>query len=374
MLGYFKQFEVVRHGDAEGNGMVLRLTTLHDEEMHAIAVPQDSGSHTGPTWAYLFECGALTLIDPGSTGSFDTLLESIKCAGYAVRDVERVIITHGHADHDGSVAQLVGECGAELWAHDIYAYLLPYDPRDIQLRPTSPIKEEMIRVAAARQVGPPSSAIRDGYLAGRRRLEVKHRIQANENDGDLTFLHTPGHSPDEVCVVFDGLVFTGDHVLPEISPHPTMRTRFTTEVKQSLPVEYRDENRWFGLATYLRSLRPIVDLGPDVGVMPAHRLFNKGAFNFDSSLRAGEIIQHHASRLGHILEAIGGQPTSLESITQRIFERRKLAGLNLFAALTEVVAHIEFLQEAGDLELTEEHLLQRTRTENYYQVIQEITG
>lgn len=374
MSTHFKGVEVVRQGNADGNGMVLRLTTQADVEIYVIAVPQDGDSHTGPTWSYLFEEDALTLIDPGATGSFSALADGVQYAGYEIKDIERVIITHGHADHDGSVAQLVEESGAKLWAHDIYPYLLPYDPRDIQLRPTSPIKQEMVRVVAAQKVGPPSSPLRDGYLARRQGLEVEHLIQAEEKSGNLTFLHLPGHSPDHICIMLNGLVFTGDHVLPEISPHPTMKTQYAPEVKQGLPARYHDENQSFGLARYIRSLQAIADLGADVGVMPAHRLFNKTRFNFDSALRAGEIIQHHARRLGDILERIGPEPTSLESITRRTFERRKLAGLNLFAALTEVVAHVEFLEDAGDLKVTEEHLLRRTGRDNYHQVVREITS
>jgi hypothetical protein len=202
---------------------------------------------------------------------------------------------------------------------------------------------------------------------------VSHRIQADEKLGNLTFLHAPGHSPDAICISLDGLVFTGDHVLPEISPHPTMKTQYAAEIKQRLPVAYHDEDRSFGLVTYLRSLQKIAHIGPDIGVMPAHRLFSKNQFNFQSLLRAGEIIEHHASRLSGILRTIGPGPASLEAVTRRTFERRKLVGLNLFAALTEVVAHIELLEDAGDLQVTEEHRLVRTGSENYRQLIQELT-
>ncbi|MBM3941327.1 MAG: MBL fold metallo-hydrolase [SAR202 cluster bacterium] len=374
MTTHLKRVETVRQGSADGRGMVLRLTTKTDVEIYVIAVPPDNDALTGPTWSYLFKEDALTLIDPGPTGSFHVLGEGIQCTGYKIKEIERIIITHGHADHDGSVAQLVDESGAELWAHDIYSHLLPFDPRDIQLRPTSSIKQEMARVVAAQGVMLPSSAARHSYLARRRRLEVNHPIQAMETSGSFTFFQLPGHSPDHICVTFDGLVFTGDHVLPEISPHPTMKTQYAPEVKQGMPARYHDENQSYGLARYLRSLKVIVELGEDVGVMPAHRLFNKNKLNFDSALRAEAIIQHHTERLGQILERIGNEPASLESVTRRTFEHRKLAGRNLFAALTEVVAHVEFLEDAGDLEVTEDGLLRRTGRDNYHRIVQEIAS
>jgi hypothetical protein len=64
---------------------------------------------------------------------------------------------------------------------------------------------------------------------------------------------------------------------------------------------------------------------------------------------------------------------SLEQLTRGIFERRKLEGGNLFAALTETVAHIELLQDAGDLEVSDEGQLNPTGTENYRQLIIELT-
>ena len=38
---------------------------------------------------------------------------------------------------------------------------------------------------------------------------------------DLRAVTTPGHSPGHICLVDEphGLIFSGDHVLPRISPH-----------------------------------------------------------------------------------------------------------------------------------------------------------
>jgi glyoxylase-like metal-dependent hydrolase (beta-lactamase superfamily II) len=387
----FKDVVVLRHGDAQGNGMVVRLTTYRGAEIRAIAVPQDWPSSTGPTWTYLFDNEGLTLIDAGAAGSYHALADGIKQAGYDVGDVERVIVTHGHWDHDGAVAQLVGESGAELWAHDIYAHLLRHSPRDIERRPATPIQQEMRRVAMAHLGEGQSPSTSSGQAQGwasrrqqqieaRKGLEVMHGIRDAERFGGLTFIHAPGHSPDEICATLDGAVFTGDHVLPEITPHPTTKVRYPADVKDALPAEYRDEDRLYGLATYLRSLKRVADLstssrgtlGPDVAVLPAHRLFNHGRFNFEGAGRATEVIEHHAQRLGRILRRVGHQAVALEDVTRGIFEHRKLIGGNLYAALSEVVAHVELLEDAGDLEVTDDFRLHWKGTENYRQLISEL--
>ena len=307
MTNQFKDVVTVREGDADGNRMVVRLTTEQGRRIHAIGVPQDNDSRTGPTWAYLFENDGMTLIDAGATGSYQHLTNGVEATGFQMRDVERVIITHGHQDHDGAAGQLAEEAGAEIWAHEMYTHLLQYNPWDIQRNPSSPLQREMERVVTADRASTAGDSARQsaGYAERqkrhveiRRKFEVGRSLQDDETAGDLKFIYAPGHSPDEICVTLDGLVFTGDHVLPEITPHPTTKARFSAPIRKSVPERYQCEDKIYGLETYLRSLRMIANLGDDVAVMPAHRLFSKGRFNFETTCeRAEDILQHHAVRL-----------------------------------------------------------------------------
>ena len=111
-----------------------------------------------------------------------------------------------------------------------------------------------------------------------------------------------------------------------------------------------------------------------MSVLPAHRLFNRNKFNFQTVSRASEVIDHHADRLGRILRRIGPNPTTLESITRGVFSRRKLIGGNLYAALSEIVAHIEMLEDLGDLDVAEDQSLRWTGTENHRQFVSDLTG
>ena len=373
----FKDVVVLRNGDAEGNHMVVKLTTDKGLDLYAIAVPQDRPVRTGPTWTYLFENEGLNLVDAGSAGSFKALAEGIEQVGVRIKDIDRVIITHGHADHDGAAKQLVEEADAELWAHDVYAHLLPFNPWEIQHGSGSPFRDEIRRITQANSPRNHSDTSRftdSSYVNGRKNLEVNYKIRNNDQFGDMKFMHTPGHSPDELCLTLDGLVFTGDHVLPEITPHPTTKVSYTEEVKQNLPEEYHDADGLYGLGTYLKSLKLIVDLGPDILVLPAHRLFNKNKFNFKGVRRAKDVIQHHNRRLKRILSKIDDEPASLEDVTRGLFPRRKLSSGVLYMALTEAVAHVELLEDTGDLEVTEDRRLRRTGSDNYRQFIHELSN
>ena len=370
MADYFTEIDVLRNGDSAGNGMVLGLTDPQGRRIHTVAVPQEGHSHTGPTWAYIFENEGLTLIDPGAAFSFDLLQSGMGLFGLEPADVERVVITHGHADHDDGVARLMETSGAELWAHDIYQPLLPFDPRDLQMSASSAIKAAMWETARANGFSPSDSDERNRYMASRKTHRVGHHIAAGEQQGELHYMHAPGHSPDEICATLGGVVFTGDHVLPEISPHPTMKTEYPNEVRNNLPSHYQDPGDSYGLLTYLRSLQRVADLGPEVAVLPAHRLYNNHKFNFQTTQRAADIIRFHARRLGRILVTAGPEPQPLEDVTRLTFEQRKLEGGNFFAALTEVVAHVELLQDTGDLEVLDDNRLRRTGGENYQELLQ----
>ena len=170
----------LRPGDSEGNRMVLKMTTDGGTIIHAIAVPQDWPSRTGPTWTYLFKNEGLTLIDAGSTGSYADLEKGIAQAGFKVNDIDRVVITHGHVDHDGAAGELAQEADAEIWAHEIYSHLLAYNPWDIQRKEVSPIQLEMRRVTQENTKGdemPGSSPSQyrtrhEQYIGKRKNYEV----------------------------------------------------------------------------------------------------------------------------------------------------------------------------------------------------------
>ena len=370
----FASVDTIRPGDPQGNRMVVRLTTASGQEIVAIGVPQDWPSRTGPTWCYVFDHEGVTLIDPGAQGSFADLEDGLRVAGLSVADIDRAIVTHGHSDHDGSTAELIDSGNASLWAHRMYAALIAYNPWEVQDRDASPIHAEMNRVVKGSLDRRSSSyaARNRRYVAARQHLSVHREVDDGDQIGDLGFIYAPGHSPDELCLTLDGIVFTGDHVLPEITPHPTTKAGFADHVAEDLPDKLSDPSRSYGLEVYMRSLKTILDLQSETAVLPAHRLFNRGRFNFVSVDRAGEVINHHGRRMGQILNRIDERPTGLEQVTRGVFERRKLIGGNLFMALSEIVAHIELLQDLGDVELTDDAKLRKTGSQEFRHFVREL--
>jgi hydroxyacylglutathione hydrolase len=101
------------------------------------------------------------LVDP--TGDVGPMLEAIQADGL---ELVFVINTHGHGDHTAGNRAVVAATGAKVAAHRSTRV-----PKDVALDDGSVLE------------------------VGTLRVEV---------------LHTPGHSPDGVCLLVDGKLFTGD--------------------------------------------------------------------------------------------------------------------------------------------------------------------
>ena len=65
----------------------------------------------------LVESNNLTLIDTGFKGRAEGILSEIKKMGYVASDITRILVTHHHIDHVGSLAALKRATGAMVLAH-----------------------------------------------------------------------------------------------------------------------------------------------------------------------------------------------------------------------------------------------------------------
>lgn len=142
----------------------------------------------------------LTLVDTGFLGRADRVLEQIEGLGYSPSDVTRIIITHHHADHVGSLAELKRITQAEVIAHPADA---PYI--DGRLPQPGPARPQWLSDFLARF----------SWLWSTEPVEVDTLV----NDGDelpilggIKTLHTPGHTPGSICLYLESrdLLIAGD--------------------------------------------------------------------------------------------------------------------------------------------------------------------
>ena len=314
-----------------------------------------------------------TLIDTGRIGNFEIFGSLLKSTGKGLSDIDRIVITHSHEDHDGNVAEIISATQAELWAHTIYRHMISYHPHIMDGVP-HPELPGSCRLCRMPEVFYSENCLT--YHKARSSLKVDFAIKGDQEltDEDLNFLFTPGHSPDALCIVLEEeAIFTGDTLLPGITSHPSLTYAFKVN-HRILPEEYRQRNDVYGLMNYIKSLSKIAHLAarPLKATFPAHRLFYNGQFNLlDGSERAREVIQFHIDRCRDILRIIDGKLAGIEDIVVQHFPSSRLSGMGKALAENEIRAHLEIMMECGDIRWTGENkkLIQHTWSGNCLDII-----
>ncbi len=337
--------EIIKRGDDSGNGTLVKYTSPTGAVIKAIGVPQSWETTLGPTWCYVVEGDDLTLVDPGCFGSVSYLEQGLEQLGHSLSAVDRIVVSHGHMDHDGGCPPVVRKSGAELWAHEIYGSMLRADRWEMEMG-----WRREVQGFRAFETSETVTTVKEHHEQNRR-LTLDHPVTDELQAGALTFYHTPGHSPDELCILFDRVMFSGDHILPLITPHPSVNMSYTS-FQSMLPAAYRDGNEIYGLKAMITSLKRMAALEGDITVLPAHRAFHRGKFNPIGLERATEIMEHHRNRCHELTEVMKAGPMDLVSLTRKYFSDRELDDRNFFLAFSEVMSHLELMQESGDVSAT----------------------
>jgi glyoxylase-like metal-dependent hydrolase (beta-lactamase superfamily II) len=269
------------------------------------------------------------------------LADYLRRLGADLSSVQAVFATHCHWDHLGAAGWVRDESGAWVtlgWGDRETATASAEDPERSwqasleRLRACS-ATDVAERLLAERTQGSEElwhAPLPDVFLVGAELLRHGSR--------QLEVLATPGHTRGHLCL-FDrahGLLFAGDHVLPQITP--------SLGVELPLPGDSP-------LASFLSSLELVRDL-PATTVLPAHGPTFVGLRD-----RVDELLEHHRLRLQACLELVGPEGSSAREVAGRLpWTRRRrrfqeLDGFNQMLAVFESDAHLMVLLERGRLRL-----------------------
>lgn len=286
----------------------------------------------------------VALVDPGLPGeeSWNALVARLKAAGHTPDDVHTVVVTHSHYDHFGGVERLRAETGARVVAHASFrsfwesseaSELLDSDPDDAgDDDVVPPWARAVVTPWGSRREPDPANVERWHALGAEKRWYRTPRHDVGLVEADVIRLadrewvavHTPGHTHDHLCLYdpTEGVMLSGDHVLPTITPH------IGGFNGQSDPLD-----------AFFDSLGRMHDFADVKVVAPAH-----GHPFGDLVTRADQIASHHRERLDRLREAAVGHGTAtVRELSKEIFRPAVWGDL----ADSETYAHLEHLRLEG---------------------------
>jgi glyoxylase-like metal-dependent hydrolase (beta-lactamase superfamily II) len=288
-------------------------------------------------YAFALDGGGLGLLDTGweSDEGWSALTAGLASVGGGLDDVRGVLVTHLHFDHLGLAARVREATGAWVAMHPADATLVEgWNARDGAAAVAAEV-EFLVGLGADRadavsDVGPAENMERFTRMAVPDRL-LEDGAVADFPGWRLRAVHTPGHTPGHLCFADErtGLFFSGDHVLPRISPNISTGASGAADP----------------LRDFLDSLAAVRDLDP-VEVLPAHEWRFRGLAG-----RVDALTAHHEQRLAELLTALrshpGATPWELAahltwSRPWEQYERR----MRIFA-VTETDAHLGLLASRG---------------------------
>ncbi len=230
----------------------------------------------------------------------------------------KLIVTHPHADHFGSaylfknVFAHENACEKMFDAEKEYFrlvsshFMLEGMPEKLAMEMQRRAEERYSRFAK------PCKSCR----------KVEEQIKAG---GDkFKVIHVPGHSFGHIALINSDVIFSGDVLLEGITPNPVIEPLNENE---RLPV----------LNQFLETIRKLYNLEIKK-VYPGHREFRK-----DVKDVLGEYINSFEKRNFEIFDICEGK--SAFEIALKLFDIHQI-----FLAMSEIIAHLDFLNEKGFVE------------------------
>lgn len=313
--------------------------------VHRIPLPLPGDSLRAVNVYAIEDDNRIVLVDSGwhRPDSWDALRSGLREIGSEIGDISRVLVTHIHHDHFGQAPRIRQESGATILLGEgervSFEAVLEPDARGrsrahavsmLRSHGASALAVEWSAALAQGDAPAPGFAVwepPDVYAADSATVELGSR--------SLRVVETPGHTRGHVSLLDEahGVLFTGDHVLPHITP--------------SIGVEPFNDGG--ALVEYIMSLSKVWGL-PVTRVLPAH-----GPEFDDLSGRVDALLDHHATRLAACTEAVRTAERSAATVATMLpwtrRERRfdELDLFNRYLAVNESIAHLELLRTQGTI-------------------------
>ncbi|ULR50284.1 MBL fold metallo-hydrolase [Streptomyces deccanensis] len=331
----------------------MTQVTDHGGGVRSIEVPIPDNP-LGHTLVYVVDTDrGPVLVDTGwdDPASWDTLAAGLSACGTSVAEIHGVVITHHHPDHHGLSGAVREASGAWIAMHAADTAIVRrtrgtgpdrwYSYMTDKLTAAGAPEEHLAPLRAPRR---PRAAL-PGFSPALPDREIVPGELLDLPGRRVRAIWTPGHTPGHVCLHLEeahpaqlpghGRLFSGDHLLPEISPHI------------GLYEDPDDDTVTDPLGDYLDSLERVGRLGA-AEILPAHQY----AFT-DTAARVRELLAHHESRLTDLLTLLAS-PLTAWQLAERMEWNRPWPQIPFTSrniAVSEAEAHVRRLVKLGRAEM-----------------------
>ncbi|TQR17531.1 MBL fold metallo-hydrolase [Psychrobacillus vulpis] len=297
-------------------------------KIHKIVIPTPFA--VGDVNSYLLKGDALTLVDAGpkTEEALEALKAGIKEAGYALSDIEQVLLTHHHPDHAGWVdafeqATLLGHAYNQPWLTRDESFFQFHDEFYLQC-----LKEEGVPENYFRWV---EKMRRPVHFIGNRPLQlILKEGDILPGHPEFTVLETLGHAQSHLSFWSEksGILIGGDHILEKISSNPLIE-----------PPLQKDHERSKSILQYNDSLKRIQSLKVEK-IYSGH-----GNEVYNVSDLISTRLEKQRERALKVLDMIKNGEKTIFELTQQLFPNVYEKELGL--TLSETIGQIDYLMDEG---------------------------
>lgn len=216
---------------------------------------------------------------------FKALSEGLDELGINIEKTD-LFLTHIHADHSGLANKIMNEDSIIYMSKIDYEYLL-YSYKGLWHETDALYESEGFPIKELNEVRSINPAKVYASNQPFNTITFNDRFKFDIGEYEFTAILTPGHTPGHSCLFLEkeNIMFTGDHILFDITPNITNWPFVTNSLKD-----------------YIKSLEKIKKY--DIKkALPGHR--NN---SIDVYERIDQILLHHKARLQNIVNILSSNP------------------------------------------------------------------
>lgn len=296
--------------------------------IHKIIIPTPFA--VGDVNAYLVKGDVLTLVDAGlkTEEALASLTAGIKEAGYALADVEQVLLTHHHPDHSGWVdafdrAIVLGHAYNQPWLTKDAEFLRSHDEFYLQC-----LVEEGVPESYFKWIEKMKRPIH--YIGNRPIQKILKDGDIVPGHPDFTVLETLGHAQSHLSFWSEklGILIGGDHILEKISSNPLIEP----------PLE-KGAERSKSMLQYNASLKRIQTL-------PVEKIFSgHGNEVYNVHELISSRLYKQRNRALKVLDMMKDGEKTIFELTKELFP--KVYEKELGLTLSETIGQVDYLMDEG---------------------------